>query len=68
MAYRRGRSTRRTSGYRTRRPVARRRRTSRRRGVSTKRIVIQVVGASPGVLASPVTLGSKTLRPLRRKY
>lgn len=60
-----------TSSYRprraTRRPV--RRRASRRRArPTTKRIVIQVVGAAPGVLASPVTLGSKTLRPLRRKY
>lgn len=64
-------SRRRSSYRRTARVTARRRTTVRRRRRSTarvQRVVIQVVGAPSGVIASPSTLGSKTLRPLRARY
>jgi len=69
MAYRRyTSSSSRRSSYRRptgRRPVRRRRATARR--ARTQRIVIQVVGPA-GVQAAPMTLGSKTLRPLRARF
>lgn len=63
-------SRRRSSYRRTARVTARRRTTTRRRRSTARvqRVVIQVVGAPSGVIASPSTLGSKTLRPLRARY
>lgn len=68
MAYRRRRSrysSRRRYGARSSyRPVrrARRRRTSRSRAA---RVVIQVLGPSTGVAASPAQLGMRGLAPVR---
>lgn len=58
------RSTR-TSYSRTRRPVRRRRRTARAR---TQKIVIQVVGGPAGVATSPISIGMKSARPVRRRF
>jgi len=76
MAYtRRRRSSYRTRRTSSRRPARRsygRRRTSyarRRRSTGrTQRIVIQVIGGPGGVATSPVTLGSKSARPVRARF
>lgn len=69
MAYRR--RTRRTYRSRStsRRPVrrsySRRRRTTRSR---QQRIIIQVVGGPSGVATSPISIGMKSARPVRRRF
>jgi len=73
MAYRyqRRRSTRAPARRRyARGSYARRYRTSRRRAsrAPQQRIVIQVVGGPTGVAASPISLGMKSARVVRRRF
>jgi len=72
MPYRRRTtSSSRRSSYRrpTRRAAPRRRASSRRRAPArAQRIVIQLVTTPGGVQASPMNLGSKTLRPMRARF
>lgn len=66
--YRRRRTTRysRSRSYaRPRRTYSRRRRTTRSR---QQRIVIQVVGGASGVATSPISIGMKAARPVRRRF
>ena len=70
--YRRRRSTRYSRGGGMRRYSTRRRSYGRRRrsyGLRQQRIVIQVVGGAGGVAtASPVTIGQKSARVVRRRF
>ena len=69
--YRRRRSTRYSSRRTTRYPTRRRSYGRRRRnyGRRQQRIVIQVVGGAGGVAtASPVTIGQKSARVVRRRF
>lgn len=71
MAYRRRTrrstrySSRRSYGRPTRRTYSRRRRTARSR---QQRVIIQVVGGPSGVATSPISIGMKSARPVRRRF
>ena len=69
MAYRYRR--RRTTRYSRSRSYARpRRRTTRRRRSTARqqRVIIQVVGGASGVAPSPISIGMKSARPVRRRF
>ena len=77
MAYgysrRRRRSTRYTPRYSrsrySRSGYSRRRRApARRRRTGAQRIIIQVVGGPSGVATSPISIGMKSARPVRRRF
>lgn len=70
MAYYRRRRSSRTARGRYSRSTYRRRRTTRRRTPRARqqRIVIQVVGGPGGVATSPISIGMKTARPVRRRF
>lgn len=67
MAYKKRRSVRKTSSYK--KPAKRSYRPKRRSAAPReKRLVVTFVNAPPGTMVSTASLGSKSGRPVKRRY